>query len=122
MAYMSQDKKKELAPAIRAICKKFGVQATLAVDNYSTLVLNIRKGRLDFFEKPSPHGDGYIQVNEHWLNDSYEGEVLDFLQEVKTAMNIGNHNNSDIMTDYFDVGWYVNINVGKWDKPYVLIK
>jgi hypothetical protein len=22
------------------------------------------------------------------------------------------------MTDYFDVGWYIDINVGKWNKPY----
>jgi hypothetical protein len=31
---------------------------------------------------------------------------------------VKNHDNSDIMTDYFDVGWYVNIYVGKWNKPY----
>ena len=119
MAYMSQDKKKELAPAIRVICKKYGVQATLAVDNLSTLVLNIRKGRLDFFKTPSPHGDNYIQVNHYWLDTNFEGETLAFLKEVNTAMNVGNHDNSDIMTDYFDVGWYTNINVGKWDKPFI---
>jgi len=33
-------------------------------------------------------------------------------------MMIGNHNNTDLMSDYFDVGWYISINVGKWDKPY----
>jgi hypothetical protein len=22
------------------------------------------------------------------------------------------------MTDYFDVGWYIDIKIGKWDKPY----
>ena len=33
-------------------------------------------------------------------------------------MMVGNHNNSDISTDYFDVGWYIDINIGKWDKPY----
>jgi hypothetical protein len=32
----------------------------------------------------------------------------------------GNYNNSDIMTDYFDVGWYIEINVGKWNKEYNL--
>jgi hypothetical protein len=24
------------------------------------------------------------------------------------------------MTDYFDVGWYIEINVGKWNKEYNL--
>jgi hypothetical protein len=35
-------------------------------------------------------------------------------------MNMGNHDNSDIMTDYFDVGWYVDVNIGLWNKPYIL--
>jgi hypothetical protein len=30
------------------------------------------------------------------------------------------YDNSDIMTDYFDVAYYNNINIGKWDKPYEL--
>jgi hypothetical protein len=36
-------------------------------------------------------------------------------------MNDGNHDNSDIQSDYFDVGWYISINVGRWDKPYELV-
>jgi len=24
------------------------------------------------------------------------------------------------MTDYFDVGWYISVNLGKWDKPYIV--
>ena len=28
--------------------------------------------------------------------------------------------NSDIMTDYFHVKHYVSINVGQWNKPYIL--
>jgi len=50
------------------------------------------------------------------------GEAKAFLTEVYEAMMEGNHNNSDIQSDYFDVGWYVNIQVGKWNKPYELIK
>jgi hypothetical protein len=37
-----------------------------------------------------------------------------------TAMNDGNHDRSDIQTDYFDVGWYVDVNIGRWNKPYIL--
>jgi hypothetical protein len=33
-------------------------------------------------------------------------------------MMVGNHDKSDVMTDYFNVGWYIDINIGKWDKPY----
>ena len=50
MAYMSQDKKKELAPLIKKVCKKYGVKATLSVRHHSTLVLNIKSGGVDFIK------------------------------------------------------------------------
>ncbi len=115
MAFMNQDRKNALAPSIKAILKKYGMKGTLAVDNYSTLVLNIKEGPIDF------DGDR-IQVNTFWTDTQYTGTAKAFLREVIDAMNVGNHDNSDIMTDYFDVGWYVNVNVGKWNKPYVCTK
>ena len=68
---------------------------------------------------PGPDGVfGTTSVNEYWIEEHFEGVAKEFLLKLKDAMMIGNHNNSDIMTDYFDVGWYIKINVGKWDKPY----
>ena len=37
-------------------------------------------------------------------------------------MNDGNHDNSEIQYDYFDVGWYIDVNIGRWNQPYQLIK
>jgi len=45
---------------------------------------------------------------------------LKFLTELKDAMNVGNYDRSDMQSDYFDVGFYIDINVGNWDKPYIL--
>ena len=42
------------------------------------------------------------------------------MREVFAAMNEGNHDNSDIQSDYFNVGWYVAVNVGYWNKDYIL--
>lgn len=139
MAYVSQDLKAKLAPAIKAICKKHGVKATIAVNNHSTLVLNIKSGKIDFIEnfiatdanvnhgrKMSQDQIDYIRknksldVNPYWYQEHFNGDALAFLQEVLPVMNTGNHNNSDAQIDYFDVGWYVDVNIGKWDKPYVV--
>jgi len=110
---MNQEKKKKLAPKIKEILKKYNMKGTLSVDNYSTLNLNLKSGSIDF---------GTDQINEYWYKDHFEDnpEALAFLSEVIPAMNVGNHDNSDIMTDYFDVGWYISVNLGKWDKPYIL--
>jgi len=128
MAYMSQENKKSLSPKIKEICKKYDVKATLSVNNHSTLQLNIKSGPLDVLDDSTERArctldsDGglYESVNEYYYKEHYTGKTLEFLSEVIPAMTIGNHNNSDIMTDYFDVGWYINVNVGAWDKPYIL--
>jgi hypothetical protein len=36
-------------------------------------------------------------------------------------MNDGNFDKSDIQSDYFHVGWYVSVNIGKWNKPYEVV-
>jgi hypothetical protein len=50
MAYVFQEKKANLAPTIKAILKKYNVKGTLSVRNHSSLVLNIKSGKMDFVE------------------------------------------------------------------------
>ena len=133
MAYMNQDRKAKLAPAIKAILKRYGVKGTLATGPHS-LILNIKSGPLDFMtdfnntigEKAYMYQnftpvDKYITVNTYHYRDHFSNKVIrKFLDEITDAMNVGNHDNSDIQTDYFDVGWYIDINIGKWNKPYIL--
>jgi hypothetical protein len=139
MAYFNQERKQERAPAIKAILKKYGVKGSLAVRNHSTFVLNIKSGSVDFIEnyiktdadkhygnKMDQNQIDYLRknkavdVNPYWFQEHYSGKAKQFLTEVFAAMNKGNHNNSDIQTDYFNVGWYVDVNIGQWNKPYEL--
>ena len=141
MAYMSQERKAKLAPAIRAVCKKYNVKASIAVRNHSTLIVNIKQGEIDFIEnfietdanvmhgrKMDQNRIDYIRknrsldVNPYWYKEHFSGKALAFLSELFPAMNDGNHDRSDIQTDYFDVGWYVDVNIGKWNQPYALVK
>ena len=77
--------------------------------------MTIVSGPVDF--GLSKEGRTYRQINGYYP-ENYENS--DILEEIMTIINDGNHDNSDIMTDYFDVGWYWDINVGDWDKTYVL--
>jgi len=120
MAYVSQKDKKDKAPVIKAICKKYGIQATIAVRHFSTLVLNIKSGVLDFADD-SVDKKIHHQVNVYHIKNHFTGKSQKFLLEVYAAMMTGNHDNSDIMTDYFDIGWYCDINIGQWNKEYILI-
>lgn len=129
MAYMNQERKAERAPAVKAICAKYGIKASLAVRNHSTLVLNVKSGVIDFinnFNTTVAADCGFtpakqsIQINPYHYEKHFSGDSLKFLEEVMAVMNTGNHDNSDMQTDYFDVGFYVDINIGAWNKPYSL--
>ena len=141
MAFVSQEKKKELAPAIKVVLKKYGVKGTIAVRHHSSLVVNIKSGVLDFLGAAQKHVDlenekrgfnycgdvgNYLQVNEHyaaeWARQVGEDKIADFYDELVAAMKgKGWYNNSDSMTDYFDIAHYIDINVGQWDKGYELV-
>jgi hypothetical protein len=125
MAYMNQEKKAKIAPVVKAILKKYNVKASLAVRNHSTLVLNVKQGSIDFINDFGNSEDAKqfgIQVNPYHYKSHFTGKSVKFLSEVITAMNDGNHDRSDAMIDYFDVGWYVDVNIGQWNKPYALVK
>lgn len=135
MAYVSQELKSKLSPAIKAVCKKYGIRASIAVRNHMTLCLNVKSGSIDFIGNSNrvcgndfyqvargfkPNTSGYDQVNPYHFQNHYDGDAQAFLTEVLAIMNDGNWDKSDIQTDYFNVGWYVDVNIGKWDKPYIV--
>lgn len=128
MAYMSQEKKREINKNLKPILKKYGVKGSLSVNNHSTLVLTVRKGSLnpwmdvagDVLYVSDMTVDLHVDVNPYHYSRHFTGRTLDFLTKAFAVMNDGNFDKSDIMTDYFHVGWYVKLQFGKWDKPYVL--
>ena len=38
---------------------------------------------------------------------------------IAAMKGVGYYNNDDAMIDYFDRAFYININIGNWEKPYV---
>lgn len=115
MAYMNQELKALLAPGIKAVLKKYNMKGTVGVKNHMTLVVNITKGAIPF----APNEN----VNPYWVQEHFEGVKKDFLTELLAAMKPADvwYDNSDAMTDYFDTAYYVDVNIGKWDKPYEVV-
>jgi hypothetical protein len=135
MAYMNSEMKAKIAAKIKPILAKYGVKGSLSVRNHSTIVLTLKSGKIDFIENLNrvcgsshyqtsngfrPVTGGHVDVNPYWYHDHFDGKARKFLDEALRVLNTGNHDNSDSQTDYFDVGWYVDVNVGKWNKPYIV--
>lgn len=133
MAWMSQERKAQLAPQIKAVCTKYGVKASLAVRNHSTLVVTVKQGSIDFIgncnavSEAKAHGreyrkaDKYLDVNPYWYHEHFDGAALAFITELfAAAKGTEWYDRSDAMTDYFDTAYYIDVNVGSWNKPYAL--
>ena len=134
MAYISQAEKKALAPAIKSVLKKYGVKGSIGINHYSSLVVNLKSGIIDFIgaaDKKSkarcerqgdtfyPISNGHYQANPYYAMEE-EGIVGEFMTDLITAMKGDDwYNKTDSQIDYFDIAYYLDINVGKWDKPYV---
>jgi len=114
MAYVSQEMKKQLAPGIKAVLKKYKVKGSISVANHSSLVVTLKEGAIDF-------GDATRSVNTYWINSHFSGTAATFLTELKAALEGPDFfDHSDSMTDYFHRSHYIDIKLGKWNKPYTV--
>ena len=155
MAYINQEQKAELAPAIKRILKDNNLKGSLSINHHSTLILTIREGKLfkvvdgshkniwvqsgvKFADHPNQFNNLDLKFNktkerpvvvrddddkgvwvENYGNDEADDPVdVKVLKELADALNEGNIDKSDSQTDYFHVGWWVQINIGRSEKPY----
>ena len=118
MEYIGQKEKKELAPQIKAVLKKYKMKGTIKINNHMTLVVTCQSGDLNFNEN-FVRNEQYLDVNIYHIDTWFTGTKKKFLQELLQAMKGTKwYDKSDAMTDYFDTAYYNNINIGTWDKPY----
>ena len=137
MAYMNQDRKAGIAAELKRVIPK-SWKWSLAVRHHSTLVLTIASSPVDILgqlqvasAKRAKLRDGtdYLAGATHaevhgWnvnvYDNDFDAETNAVFARIFAALNDGNHDHSDITTDYFNVGWYVNVKVGRWDKPFIV--
>ena len=133
MAYMNQEMKAKIAANLKKVVPE-GWKYSLAVRNHSTIVFTLRQAPVDILgniretiaKKDFGNSYGnkvevglYWSVNPYYIDTQFSGEVLAVIQKISAALNDGNWDKSDIQTDYFNVGWYVDINIGRWDEPFL---
>ena len=118
MAYVSKETKKELAPAIKKVLAEYGVKGTIKVNNYSTLVVTLRKIPAGLFT----NNEITNGVNVYWIDEHFTGTAKKFLTELLAAMKGDKwFDNTDSSIDYFHTAWYNDIKIGEWNKPVEVI-
>lgn len=72
----------------------------------------------------------YHQLNQYQLNGEYNNDTWNngvfltkaghvWLQKINSIIKKHHRDNSDSSIDYFDCNFYYNINLGKWDNPFI---
>ena len=133
---MNQERKAKITKMLKPILAKYKVKGSLSVRNHSTIVLTLKSGAIDFIGNSNkvcgndfyqvqrgfkPTTSGYDQVNPYWFQDHYDGDAKAFLTEAFKALKSADwYDESDAMIDYFNIAYYVDINIGKWDAPYIV--
>lgn len=110
MAYINAEKVRSIRNELKAVFPEF--KFSVRNENHLAINVTIVKGPIRFSDNPD------AQIN-NYHPDNYEN--ADILKIMLQIINRGNYDRSDAQSDYFDVGWYVHFNQGKWDKPYEVV-
>lgn len=140
MAYVSQEVITKARAALKALNKEYGVKATLSGKGGLSLNLTVAEGSIDFLNNYCEtiatkriHRDfestiawvkleQHICVNHYYLDTQFSGKALEYLEKVKEIMYADHWDESDSQSDYFHCAYYINMQVGKWNKAFKLTK
>lgn len=122
---------KEIAKQVRErLAAEFpACKFSVTIDRYSmgqSLTVSLMSAPFPTFNQPTENK--YTKVNHHWLKHTLPNETTIYTEECRTVLmrikeivNEYNYDNSDPVTDFYDVNFHFELNIGKWDKPFVQI-
>jgi hypothetical protein len=135
MAHVSQEVITKARTALKALNKEYGVKSTLSGKGSSRLCLTIAEGKIDFISNYCENvnlrdvdqlnwiqREQNVSVNHYYLEDAFTGIALEYLEKAKAIMYADHFDHSDVQSDYFHCAYYVDMRVGRWNKPYKLVK
>jgi len=118
MAYISTEKTKEIRNELKVLYpSKDGWKLSVTNHDYSSLSVSILEAP---FELRDDIKRNYEQVNQYCTEERSNQAAIEVLKKVIEISNKTNYNKSDSMSDYHDVGYYFNLSIGAWDKPFIV--
>ena len=121
---------KEIASEIRDELKKEFPECKFSVTKETnSITVALMEAPESPFSRIDPNGwDGtYAQLNHFYIEETCNGahltrSAVKMLQKVTKISNKKNWDRSDIQCDYFDVNFYFYLEVGKYNKPFQVVK
>ena len=118
MAYVTTQQVKQTREALKLAFPDFKFMVRKSHAGGSSINVSIMSGPLDFGDIR----DG-ASVNQYWVESHYADYLVPFLKAVIKVIKFGTdrqwYDRSDAMTDYFDTAFYLDVEIGRWGKPYI---
>jgi hypothetical protein len=134
MAYMNQEKKATINAALKLVMPQ-GWKYSLSVDNHSTIVCTLTSAPVDLIAQMQANNNriaerrgetawvlkGHGDVNPYHHAESFDAQTQPIIEKIfETLKSADWFDDSDSQSDYFNCAYYVALQVGKWNKPFVL--
>lgn len=117
MAYVTTTQVKQTREALKIAFPDFKFMVRKGNGGSSSINVSIMSGPIDFGDP-----NGGRTVNPYHAGAHYEPHCVPFLEAVIKVIKYGSerqyYDNSDPMTDYFDTAFYLDVEMGRWQKPY----
>jgi hypothetical protein len=114
MAYISTESIAKIRNEIKQrFPAKDGWKISIKKEHYSGVRITILQGPVNFLPEESK------KIKSSFFPDKSSHP---YLQQIYNIANSGNHDNSDAMSDYFDVGWYIWLNIGEYGNEYQFVR
>lgn len=105
MAYITSEEVKEIRNEIKASFPKT-FKFSITREHHCRVNVSLMQAPIEI----------EAHLNRNFKNHKTIKKIIDAI------VNKKNFDLSDSMTDYFHVGFYSHIQVGQWDKPYIVKK
>ena len=116
MAYISTEEIKVIREELKKnFPSRLGWKLSIVRRDYLSLSISIIKAP---FELRNDQNNAYEQVNQYWIESRENKQSVPPLKKIFEIANKNNYNRSDVQSDYFDVGYYLNISIGHFGKPF----
>lgn len=116
MAYISTEEVKVIREELKKnFPSRLGWKLSIVRRDYLSLSISIINAPI---ELRNDQNNSYESVNQYWLESRENKESVLVLKKIFEIANKNNYDRSDVQSDYFDVGYYLNLSIGHFGKSF----
>lgn len=116
---------KEITQKVRCFIKEnFPILKFSVTRDRNSIVVSLMEANFNPFTDENRLKKGYEQLNHTYLQteNRINDRAKEVFQRIYEYMKSYNYDDSDAMIDYFNSNFYINLHIGKWDKPFKIVE